>query len=232
MAPGLAERSGAAGAGTAGEPPHELEPLSAIQLGLESLYRVETRLNIRDFLLTQEQRAALAPDRCPGEQLLLREHEEGVDLALYLEAEALHTLREHDPRRGVSERNLRQLLLVLEGVSHFIYAVDRARSQRTVSALELELQAEVDKYVTLVLLTWDVGPDLIDLLFHRVVYHEDLSAEERERYMAANAWAARYARRLSDRYVKRRSLGALLTEVRRFWRLSCAGKLSHIINQP
>jgi hypothetical protein len=212
-------------------------PLLAIQRGLESLYRVETHLDVHDFLLTGEQRAGLFSGRRPGEQLLLCEHEDGLDLALYLESEALETLARHDPRDGLTERNLQPLLLVLEGVSHFIYTVDRARRQRSVSALELELQAEVDKFVALVLLTCETrslerGIELIDLLYHRVAYHADLSAEERQRYRAANAAAAAYARGLHRTYLRHRALGGFLADVRRFWRLSCAGKLSHITKSP
>lgn len=209
-------------------------PLRAIQRGLESLYRIETHLDVSDFLLTSEQRADLYPGRRPEEQLLLREHADGLDLALYLEASLLKTLSRHDPREGVDERNLEALLLVLEGVSHFVYTVDRARSNRCLSALELELQAEVDKYVVLLVLLWergaqaDLGQALIDLLFRRVAYRHDLSPAERERYAAANAFGRSYALALRRRYVRTGALPGLLSDVRRFWRLSFAGKMTHI----
>lgn len=210
--------------------------LGAIQKGLEALYRIDTQLEIADFLLPRECLEELRTARQPPEQLLLREHPGGLDLALYLEEGLLRTLERHDPRRGVDERNLSPLLLVLEGVSHFIYAVDRARKQRSISALELELQAEVDKYVSLVLLTWDLGErapaslpiDLIPRLFHQVAYPPDLSAEERDRYAEANATAERYACQLERRYLRARALSGFLQDVRRFWRLSYTDKLSHI----
>ena len=37
-----------------------------------------------------------------------------------------------------------------------------------------------------------------------------------------------YAAALEERYVRRRSLGGLFDEVRRFYRLGCGGKLGHI----
>ncbi|MDW8284351.1 MAG: hypothetical protein RMK29_21815 [Myxococcales bacterium] len=205
-------------------------PLVAIQRGLESLYRIETHVDISDFLLTAEQQAQLSPNRRPPEQLLLHEHADGLDLALYLEASLLRTLTQHDPREGINGRNLPALLLVIEGVSHFVYAVDRARNRRSLSALELELQAEVDKYVVLVLLLWKQGApgELIDLLFRQVAYRPDLSPEERTRYAAANAAALCYAEALHRRYLRAQALLGFLTDVRRFWRLSLSGKLSHI----
>ncbi len=214
------------------------QPLAAIQRGLEVLYRIDTHLDVHDFLLTQAQRAHLQPGRHPREQLLLREHEDGLDLSLYIEEEILHTLSRHDPREEVGEHNLGELLLCLEGVSHFIYTVDRAQNQRGVSALELELQAEVDKYVSLVLLCWDQGGgrprrypklgDLISRLFLQVTYDPDLSSEEHDRYTAANDAARRYALGLERRYLARHDLGDFLKDVRAFWRLSCAGKFYHI----
>ena len=40
---------------------------------------------------------------------------------------------------------------LIEGVSHFVYVADRARRKLPATQLELELQAEIDKYVLLVL---------------------------------------------------------------------------------
>ena len=50
---------------------------------------------------------------------------------------------------------LQDFLLAVEGVSHFVYLVHRARQERPVSAVELELQAEVDKYLVALLVTWN-----------------------------------------------------------------------------
>ena len=41
------------------------------------------------------------------------------------------------------------LCQIIEGVSHFVYVVERARVGREATQLELELQAEVDKWVVL-----------------------------------------------------------------------------------
>ena len=57
----------------------------------------------------------------------------------------MERLRAHDPRERLDDGNLPDFLLALEGVSHFVYIAHRARLERSVSAVELELQAEVDK---------------------------------------------------------------------------------------
>ena len=54
------------------------------------------------------------------------------------------------------EERLPEYLLAVEGVSHFVYVMVRARAERPFSGLELELQAEVDKYL-LSLPMWNFG---------------------------------------------------------------------------
>ena len=123
-------------------------------------------------------------------------------------------------------------LVAVEGVSHFLYVMVRARAERPFSALELELQAEVDKYLLALLIAWAAdrrGPEgLRERLFSRIRLHADLSDEEVERYKTANAMAGEYAASLEARFVRHRALGPLLDETRRFYRLGCAEKLDHI----
>src|SRR6185436_5100246 len=55
--------------------------------------------------------------------------------------------------------DLDRLCQLIEGVSHFVYVAERARRGLPATQLELELQAEIDKYVLLVLRrkTFDAG---------------------------------------------------------------------------
>lgn len=201
-----------------------------MQRAIEGLYRVEAPGAVGDFVLSREQRDRLGPEgaRRPDEQLLLHENEEGLSVGLFLDEQLLGCL-EGEP---IPEEHLPAFLVALEGVSHFVYATVRARDERCFSALELELQAEIDKYVVTLLGTWrSHGPargDLRRRLFQSVRYHDDLSDEERARYQAANEAADAYAAALEQRFVRRRAVDELLGEVRRFWRLDCAGKLDRI----
>ncbi|NVB80293.1 MAG: hypothetical protein HOV81_18005 [Kofleriaceae bacterium] len=97
--------------------------------------------------------------------------------------------------------------------------------------LELELQAEVDKYVTCLLAT---APDKVqsktlrERLFDDPDYEPDLDGDERDRYRAANDNAQRYAAYLEATYVAPRRIPEMLDELRRFYRQGLAGKLSTI----
>jgi hypothetical protein len=206
--------------------------LRALQGGLESMYRVETDLDVCDFLVDGEGRDSLRVERAPKEQLLIRRDEEGLQLGLFVDERTLENLAMRDPRRRLDERNLQDFLLAVEGVSHFVYLVHRARQDRPVSAIELELQAEVDKYLVALLVSWDQagGPpvDLRERLFARVTFAGDLSREERERYELANSAASSYAASLEERFLRTRSVEDMLAEARRFYRKGLADKLGHI----
>lgn len=205
--------------------------LGRLQGGLEQLYRVATGLAVEAFLIDDAGRAALGVARAPREQLLVMESDDGVDLGLYVDAAVLANLAAHDPGRGLDDRNLAAFLYALEGVSHFVYAAVCAQAARSVSALELELQAEVDKYVTCVLAT-DGGRTASatwrSRLYDECAFEPDLDADERDRYQVANDNARRYAASLERRFVARRAIADMFVELRRFYRQPLAGKLDTI----
>jgi hypothetical protein len=205
-----------------------LEVLRRLQLGLEALYRVETRLEVGEFLIDEDQRQRAGVARAPREQLLLR-HDEGGDLSLglFVDRAALANLGRNDPSHRLDDVNFGDFCLAVEGVSHFVYVALCAAGERRVSALELELQAEVDKFVCCLLVRGSAG-NLRHRLYRDVRFHDDLAAEERDRYRTANDHAGRYAAALERRFVRVDRLGAMLDELRRFYRLPLDGKLGAI----
>jgi hypothetical protein len=196
------------------------------------MYRVETELDVTDFLVRGEERSSLNVERQPKEQLFIHQDPSGLSLGLFVDERTLANLAERDPRRRLDERNLQDFLYAVEGVSHFVYLVHRARVERPVSAVELELQAEVDKYLVALLVWWNQAgeppADLRQRLFAQVAFHGDLSSEERERYELANSAADEYASSLEQRFVKPRAIEDLLAEVRKFYRKGLAEKLEYI----
>jgi hypothetical protein len=113
-----------------------------------------------------------------------------------------------------------------------VYLACRAQAERPVSAVELELQAEVDKFAVALLVSWDQHgtppPDLRERLFERVRLLPDLSFEERSRYQLANDAANEYCASLEQRFVKRGAVADMLAELRRFYQQGLAGKLDRI----
>lgn len=209
--------------------PARLSVLSRLQLGLEALYRVQTHLTIDAFVIDADQRGAADPARAPREQLLVREGDDELAMALFVDAGALANLETHDPSSALDDRNFADFCLAVEGVSHFIYVALCAAGRRSVSPLELELQAEVDKFACCVLLAGG-NPDLRRRLYGDVRYADDLDGDEGARYRAANAGASRYTAVLERRFVRgERTLAIpMLTELRRFYRMDLPDKLGHI----
>lgn len=205
--------------------------LDRVQRGLEAMYRVTTGLAISDFVVGAELRDALVSARRPREQLLVCEDAGEMSLALFIDPRALANLIANDPSRRLGDENLGDFLLAVEGVSHFIYAIRCAHAERPVSQLELELQAEVDKYVTC-LLASEPAPAASAVLRRRLfgdpIYEPDLDHDEHARYRAANDNAARYASWLERAFVIPRRIPEMLGELRRFYRLGLAGKLAAI----
>lgn len=208
--------------------------LCRLQRGLEALYRVDTQLDVAAFVVGEEERdqalgRADGPARRPREQLLVSQEGAELALALFLDRAALANLEAHDPASGLSDANFSDFCLAVEGVSHFIYVARCAAADRPVTALELELQAEVDKFVSCTLLT--EARDTADLrgrLYDEVSFHADLDDDERVRYRTANDEARRYAGSLDRRFISRGRLDEMLVELRRFYRLGLQDKLRHI----
>ena len=175
--------------------------LPELQSRLQSIYQVDPGHQVMDFLITDQQLAARLDDsmnaRSNREKLLLAESDDGIDIALYLDAALLEHLAESDPLTTLGSDNLGEFLLALEGVSHFLYLTFNAGYDKSVKLVEMELQAEIDKYIVLTQLLLRqhdgaVPVNLHAMLFDAPTFDARLSARERERYADANAYAARY----------------------------------------
>lgn len=208
-----------------------MRTLARVQRGLETLYRVDTGLTVDDFVIDEPTRDGFAPQRKPREQLLVCEEAGEMAVALFIDPGVLANLAEHDPSRRLGDHNLGDFLLAVEGVSHFIYTIWCAKAERPVTQLELELQAEIDKYVTCLLAMEAALPQSASLrhrLFAECEYEPDLAPDELDRYRAANDNAQRYAAWLEDTYVGPRRIPEMLAELRRFYRQGLAAKLATI----
>lgn len=211
--------------------------LAKLQRHLERLYDVSVGHDVEDFVIHDAELAGRlenspAPRPAP-EKLLLRETEEGVEVALYLDRMLVERLKQDDPTERLHAGNLPDFLTALEGVSHFLYLVWSASHERSVSLLELELQAEIDKYMLAAFLIARAEHGLVPAGLHRQLFDAPvldpaLGAELAERYRAANAYARRYCAWLQSRYLARHGDRGIMSELRRFYRLGHHGKLARI----
>lgn len=214
--------------------------LNKLQSLIGRLYDVDMNYDVYDFLIT-DRRTLLGTTpvndaRASDEELLLAETPDGAGIALYVEPSILRRLECDDPVGELSESNLADYCTALEGVSHFVYSTWRLHRDLPVSLLELETQAEVDKYaVTVFLLADQQGGDypaqVHARLFDHVSFDARLEPDQYHRYRTAHRCAAQYCRRLEHRFVSRGQarIEALVRELRTFYRLGSAAKLKHAL---
>jgi len=209
--------------------------LERLQQQLHDINRSDAGYDFRQFLVTDARIARAISGGNPlthsGETLLLHEDGDGVALSLYLDEAILERLKADDPATALRSGLLDDLCRVIEGLSHFNYVAWRASRDRPVTLLELELQAEVDKFVsTMQLACEERDTDLMNALHGRLFdnarFHDHLDRRQLERYRAASEYAARFCRALGPR-LRERS-GDALPELRRFYRMSLGDKISHI----
>ncbi|MBJ93810.1 MAG: hypothetical protein CMP23_04960 [Rickettsiales bacterium] len=203
-----------------------LEAIDGIQRHLEAIYCIELSERARDFLIDDHGLQSLvragsvaAELRDSQEQLLVQPHAEGLSVALYLSDSVRVEL--------ACSPSLQSHCHATEGVSHFLMLLWAAREERSVRLLDLELQAEVDKASTCLLLdrchTGGLGAKrLLGRLFDQPRFIDHLSEPERERYRHAHRLAARYSRYLFRCLDD--SVETLLAELRSFYRLSMEDK--------
>ena len=209
--------------------------LREMQALLARLYDAPVEHNVEDFLVCDRRRLAeLAGDGAQGEtdeQVFVVEDGGNVHVGLFVAPEVIGRLERSDPLGRLDDDNLPDYCTALEGVSHFHYLMWNLSRGRNVSLLELELQADVDKYASaLTLITQQRNglfpASLHTRLFHRVRYLPELTADSRRRYEEANRHAARFCRSLQERFLGRRSRPeAFVSELRRFFRCGHQEKL-------
>ena len=210
--------------------------VTQLQNLLQRIYDVPVAHDVAHFLLTDrsvlpaEFRAAPA-----DEQLLVAEDSSGVALGLFLEPAVLARLAAANPLDALHGGNLADCWTALEGVSHFVCLAWNAGHDRPVSLLELELQAEVDKYVCSVLLLRAQDPTRFPAELHRVLFERArvspaLAGDRAGLYRRANRYAARFCRHLGRllQPMGAQAQAAARTELRRFYRLTSPMKMRHI----
>ena len=214
--------------------------LSRLQSLIAGIYDVSIAHDIYDFLVTDRTHLpAAARGGTAEEELIVAQPAEGGDevaLSLYLDPALLGRLAREDPLVRLHAGNVADWWTALEGVSHFLYLAWNAGHDRPVSVLELEMQAEVDKYVASYWLLREQFPghvpaELRRLLFARTRVDPRLAAGHAQLYREASRYAERFCTRLE--YTLSRSApggthdgagGAVLAELRRFYRLTHARK--------
>ncbi|HTV22080.1 MAG TPA: hypothetical protein VMG12_25495 [Polyangiaceae bacterium] len=189
--------------------------LVRVQRQLEAVYELEPTPDIAPFVRVDPADAR--------EHLLVREQADAVDIIVLLPRASAEAFLSKDARL-----ELDAYLGALEGISHFIHLADRARTELPTTLLELELQAEVDKFVILSGSPENQNTgDLVSLhrrLYEQVRFLHPSESEHGERYRLANDLAAR----LWSQLIRKGPAASHRDTLKRFYRASQAEKISMV----
>ncbi len=218
---------------------------SEIQRLFERTY-VQVGINLEDCLIDRQRcgqlsRAAGAAARELSElaRTFLRKADDRLYVGIYYSRWLIEQLEKHDPRQGVTDVNIRYLIAFVEEINHALHAsIQFQRGVREIAsedfARNLELQAQVDTYLVLLLFvaffrkTQKVSrTDRRWLRFHlfsRHTPHAYADANLRGRYIETTELASQYTLFLDALNGARR-----VEEIRLFHSLDYTQKKQHIL---
>jgi hypothetical protein len=185
--------------------------LNTLQRRLGALYQLEPAPDIVPFVQVEHDGREQVLVRCSGDTL---------ELKVLLPAVSVRVLE-----GAARDRDMDAYLGAIEGVSHFTHLAERARICLPTTLLELELQAEVDKFALLAANAR--GKSRLELWsLHRRLYEEvrflhEEGTERGIRYRLANDLAAR----LWAAWLESHESDLVQLELRRFYRAGQTDKI-------
>jgi hypothetical protein len=187
------------------------QELNTLQRRLGALYQLEPAPDIVPFVQVESEGREQVLVRCSGDTL---------ELKVLLPAVSVHVLGE-----ASREHAMDAYLGAIEGVSHFTHLAERARVHLPTTLLELELQAEVDKFALLATSARDKSRfelrSLHRRLYENVHFLDERDTERGTRYRLANDLAAR----LWAAWLESPESDLVQLELRRFYRAGQADKI-------
>ena len=216
--------------------------LEQVQSQLESIYDIGLKERAEDFLIEKKEALSILnvkeETKIPKELLLVRQPvDETVEVALFLDPKLFRNLSAHNLFENISQKSLSDFCIVIEGVSHFVYYLWKSYRKVPITQLELELQAEIDKFVMLFLYlrTAQSGSGfspsrIFEALFENFTLLDHLSGTQKNRYMTASHLAGKFCYQLHQRFHSHQHLRVLLDEIRHFYNLTQEQKISYIMH--
>lgn len=204
-----------------------------VQRHLEWLYGLPPGTSVAPFIFSDQQLAAVlfsASERASAaEALFICQRGDELELSVFIDSSVLEKLRRIGPASALRIEDLAEFWLLVEGVSHFVRVSHAAAHRRAITALELELQAEIDKFVSAVLFLQRGGvraaEEIWIQLFRNTRFDERLSVSQQRTYRDASDAAAGYCRWLLERYFARGRALAAVRSLRSFFHASRSEKL-------
>lgn len=159
-------------------------------------------------------------------EFLISEYKDNADLAICLKSELVEKFANREFPKSFSMEDLSELSVLVEELSHFNTFCENAMSNRPVSSLGLEVQAEVDKFAFALECLFAINETAFveqayQAIFENYRLGEWVSKEDEELYLKANQIAKNYC---SDLIEKSNSLAEFRKDFQKFFRRSDSEK--------
>ncbi len=215
-----------------------MQLIKQIQRQIQAIYGIRVDEDAGDYLINRDELIALLPVNqqtvIPKELFLVNPQPQNdtLEIALFFDESLTANLATHDPLQKLSRDNISDFCTLIEGVSHFVYYLHKASLEHDISQLELELQAEIDKFI---LLSFCVNGDqknheeILDMLFEDYRLHHNLTPQQQERYQTFTQLARKYCFELLQNF-KTSARHEFLQEIRSFYPLRQEQKIQYILS--
>ncbi|MGR3319823.1 MAG: hypothetical protein ACUZ8O_15255 [Candidatus Anammoxibacter sp.] len=213
-----------------------------LQRKIEKTYALNTGItNIEQFIIgdagyerfyTHEEIETVVNNPFSDARVLIRDKGETLKASIYYPDDLIKVLENNDPRFGIHDDNIDACASFVEELDHFLFIAQNFRWNRPFSLLELELQANITKYLVLkYFIALQIGTTRLTRfyreyiryhLFYKREYDID-DASEKKRYEDTRVFAVIYTN-----YIDQLSPEDRLRDLREFSRMAGPSKISHI----
>ncbi len=215
--------------------------IKELQRKIEKTYALDTGItNIEQYIIGDkgyeefyaEENIRTVVNSHSGAKVLIRDAGDTLKVSIYYPDELIRKLEGNDPRLGLHDDNIDLCASFVEELDHFLFIVQNYKQNRPFSLLELEIQANVTKYLVLKyfialqnksikLSNFDKEYIRYHLFYKRKYDIEDTS--ERKRYEDAGKFGMMYTKHIDLLPQEDR-----LRDLRQFSRMTCPSKIRHI----
>lgn len=201
--------------------------VNKLQQDLEEIYGLDAFPAIERFLVSTEEIKEILPKLKENEslhpQVLFQQEGEEVFLAVHFGDETLERIQ----KQGLKKSTLSDFCSVAEEVSHFLYLSWRAKNQRPVSLLDVELQGEIDKFL-LACKYFESEEDLYTRMFEDIQFHHELPPKSKDRYREANRLGSKFVKTFGMEFQDGELQTETRAELRNFYRLASQTRLCKV----
>ena len=215
--------------------------IKELQKKIEKTYALDTGItNIEQYIIGDKgyeefyakEEIRTVVNSHSGARVLLRDAGDTLKVSIYYPDSLIRELEDNDPRLGIHDENIDLCASFIEELDHFLFIAQNYKSNRPFSLLELELQANVTKYLVLKYFIALQSRSLKlrkfdrEYIRHHLFYKRQFDVEdttERKRYEDAGKFGMMYTEQID-----RLSHEERLRDLRRFSRMTCPSKIKHI----